>query len=213
MLSLQELKQIVKAPCQGRKTPTAKDLRKYDIAVIRKKLNRDTEISVYHNGYVLYEVSGSATVFPLHTCKEYMYEGCSIEERVFAKESWYLRLMLEGEDRLERNQQAKEHNKVVSYSAESDEWRILETEDCVLERLIRKEMVEELLSSLTESQRMVVCQYFLHQKTQNQISGELGITVPAVSRILSRAIQRLRRTHPDLKRAGISQCRKTKGEL
>lgn len=205
MLSLQELKQIVKAPCQGQKTPTAKDLRKYGIAVIREKLNRDTELTVYHNGYVLYEVSGSATVFPLHLCKGYMYEVCGIDERVFDKESWYLRLMLEGEDRIERNQQAKEHNKVVSYSAESEEWGILEAEDYVLERIIKKELMEELLSLLTESQRMVVRQYYLYQKTQNQISGELGITVSAVSRILSRAIQRIRRVHPDLSRNGISQ--------
>ena len=213
MLSLQELKQIVKTPCQGQKTPTAKELRKHGIAVIRQKLNKDTELSVYHNGYVLYEVSGSATVFPLHSCKEYMYEVCNIEERVFEHESWYLRLMLEGEDRLERNQQAKEHSKAVSYSAESEEWGVLETDDCVLERMIRKERVEELLSSLTKSQRMVVSQYYLYQKTQNQISGDLGITVSAVSRILSRAIQRLRRLHPDIKSTGISQSRKMRGDL
>lgn len=212
MLSLQELKRIVKAPHQGQKTPTAKDLREYGIVVIQERLNKEMKLSVYYNGYVLYEANGAATVFPLHSCKEYMYEGCSIEEKVFEKESWYLRLMLEGEDRLERNQHVKEHNKVVSYSAESEEWGVLETEDCILERMLRKETVEEILSILTEPQSNVVRQYFLYQKTQNQISGELGITVPAVSRILSRAIQRVRRTYPELNRVSICRYGNIQGE-
>ncbi|WP_277406662.1 sigma-70 family RNA polymerase sigma factor [Lacrimispora xylanisolvens] len=95
---------------------------------------------------------------------------------------------------MSRNCETREQERTVSYSALSEEWQVLETREVsALERLIHKETVSEILAILTNQQRMVICRFFLEQKTQRQISRELGITAPAVSRILSRAIQRARR--------------------
>ena len=40
-------------------------------------------------------------------------------------EPWYVRLALEGEDRLERNQRAKEQESTVSYNAISEGWEAM----------------------------------------------------------------------------------------
>lgn len=200
MLTLQELKQIVEVPVPGQKIPTARKLRTSGVLTAREKLNRETMITAYQSGYTLYENGGFATVFPVHSCREYQYDSGDqtfrIAEGLFDQEAWYLRLILEGEDRLYRNREARERERTVSYSAFSEEWQVMETaEVSVLEQLLQREMVSEILEILTEQQRIVICRFFLEQKTQYQISKELGITAPAVSKVLSRAIRRVRRNY------------------
>lgn len=199
MLTLKELKQIADAPIQGQRSPTAKSLRESRAILVRERID-DGEITVFQNGYVLYSAGGYTTVFSIHSCKEYMYETNSntfcIQEQYFDKQAWYVRLVLEGEDRLSRNCQAKESNRIVSYSSISEEWHIMNNEnDLALERMIREETLEELFVPLTEQQRIVILQYYFHQKTQEQIAIELGVSVPAVSRLLTRAIQRLQKKY------------------
>lgn len=203
MLTLQKLKQIVEVPVPGQKIPTARKLKTSGVITAREKVNQETKIVVYQNGYALYEVGGYATVFPIHLCREYRYDSedkrYHIAECLFEQEPWYLRLILEGEDRLNRNRETREQERTVSYSKLSEEWRVMETREVsVLERLILGETVSEILEILTNQQRVVICRLFLEQKTQCQISRELGITAPAVSRILSRAIKRVRRNYPCL---------------
>ncbi len=196
MLTLQELKQIVAVPVPGQKIPSAKNLIESGKIVARKSLDPDTEITAYENGYALYSACLATTVFPIHQCGEYQYDTeknpCSIEDKFFEKENWYLRLVLEGEDRLYRNQEAKERKKTISYSAVSEEWKIMgEEKDSLLERMVWKETKAELLAILTMKQRIAVCGFFLGQKTQEQIAEEMGVTISAVSKILTRAIRRM----------------------
>ena len=54
---------------------------------------------------------------------------------------------------------------------------------------------------LTERQRqMIQCIYF-QQKTQKEVSHELGITVPAVSKCISQAMQKMRNNSDNSARA------------
>lgn len=198
MLTLQQLKQIVDVPDQERKTPTAKKLRESGSVIAKTRLEKNVEITVYRNGYVLYQVDRRATVFPITLCQEYLYEkgdlAIRIPEKFFEQEIWYMRLVLEGEDRLTWNEEVREQTRNISYSAISEEWSVLgDTAESALEYLMKQETVEELLSLLTERQRVVVRQFYLHQKTQKQIAQELKITAPAVSVILSQALRRLRK--------------------
>ena len=68
-----------------------------------------------------------------------------------------------------------------------------DTTESVLERLLRHETVEEMLQILTEKQKIVVQRYFLQEKTQLQISKELGISRVAVRDTLLRAICKIRK--------------------
>lgn len=197
-MTLQQLKQIVDVPAPGRRNPTMKKLKESGKAVIHEKLEGDTEITVYKNGYVLYCVGRAATVFSVHSCGEYLYDERdkphSIDRSMFEQEVWYLRLVLEGEDRLWSNQEAKQWRNTVHYQAVPEEYRITTYEENpILTRVIHEETITELLEVLTKPQREVISRFFLYQKSQKQIAGELGVSMPAVSQKLSRAIGRIKR--------------------
>ena len=119
MLTLQELKQVVSNREERRKVPSAKYLRENDVAVAKQRLMDCAEIIAYQTGYVLYCVGDYATVFPLFTCRDYVYEAerkiAVVEENFFDDQPWYVRLILEGEDRLWRNRETREHNNCISY--------------------------------------------------------------------------------------------------
>ncbi|MDC7291815.1 sigma-70 family RNA polymerase sigma factor [Blautia schinkii] len=197
-MTLQQLKQVVDVPGSERRNPTMRRLKESGKAVVHKKFDGNTEITVYKNGYVLYRVGCAATVFSVHSCGEYLYHESDkpykIDEAMFEHEEWYLRLVLEGEDRLWSNQEAKQLRNTVHYRSVPEECRNeVNEEDPVLARVIQEETITELMEVLTEQQRDVIRRFFLYQKSQKQIAGELGVSMPAVSQKLSRAIQRIQR--------------------
>ncbi len=76
MLTLRELRNMVEvAEVEGR-VPSVKALLEADIPIAVKEIvGEQTEIVVYRNGFVFYRVGNRATVFPLHPCREYIYES------------------------------------------------------------------------------------------------------------------------------------------
>lgn len=197
MLTLQELKQISEMPKYSEKLPTAKQLRESGLVTAKERIGVDTEILAYRNGYVLYRVGNHATVFPVHTCGDYLYlegnKAIRLSEQFFGGKEWYLRLVLEGEDRLNRNHEAKEQSRSVSYHAISEDWAAMENpEKSALECFLAKETVSEMLQFLTERQRYVMERYYLQEETQEQISKELGVSQQAVSAVISQAVRSIR---------------------
>lgn len=206
MLTLVELKGITEIPERRIKMPTAKNLRETGRAVAEKKLENNTWITVYQNGYALYHACGHSTVFSIHTCGAYLYVSSGISsylpEQFFEKEPWYVRLVLEGEDRLDRNQRAKEQERNVSYNAISEEWEVMGNErENPLESLVERESRKEILRCLTERQKAAVSLCFFQQKSRKEAAKELGISSPAVSTILSQAARRLRKKYHFLNHA------------
>lgn len=204
MLTLAELKHFMPVPVLEQNYPTAKYLKTHGTIFVSKSIATNVKISVYQNGYAIYEISGLATVFSVWDCQNYRYEmeQNEISEQWFEKEAWYLRLILEGEDRINRNLEARQQRKSISYSAVSEEWEVLSSlEVTVLETTIRKETMQELLVLLTDRQKEVILQYFWEQKSQSEIAEKLGISHAAVSKILTRAIARLRKKCMEWKEA------------
>ncbi len=201
MLTLQELKQIAVVPGLGVKLPTAKQLRTSRSAIAQERLGLDSEISAYQSGYVLYQVGKHFTVFPLHSCGDYLYlaDGKTVilPERFFENREWYLRLVLEGEDRLNRNHEEKERSWNISYSAISENWMAMENRtESMLEHLTKQETVAEILEILSARQKYVIQKYYLQEETQEQISKELGISQQAVSAMISQAVRSIRKNYP-----------------
>lgn len=201
MLTLQELKRITDMPENQGKLPTARHLRKSGTVIVRGQFGRETEIAVYQNGCVLYQAGKYSTVFSLQSCGDYFYisEGNAVHlpEQFFDKERWYLRLVLEGEDRLNRNCEERERRWKVSYSAISEDWSAMENlTESALEQLAKQEIVEEILEGLTERQRYIIQKYYLQEETQEQISNELGISQQAVSLTISQSISSIRKNYP-----------------
>ena len=201
MLTLQELKRITDIPKNQGKLPTARQLRESGVVITKERLGGETEISVYQDGFVLYQTGKYSTVFPLHSCGEYFYisDGNTVHlpEQFFDREKWHLRLVLEGEDRLGRNCEERERSRNVSYNAVSEDWAAMaDLSEPAIEQLARQETVEEIMQMLTEKQKTVVCGYYLQEKTQGQIAEELGISRHAVRDSLIHAVSKIRKKYP-----------------
>lgn len=201
MMTLQELKRIVDVPGFGVRLPTPKQLRTSRLVIAQERLGLDSEISAYQSGYGLYQVGKHFTVFPLHSCGDYLYlaDGKTVilPERFFENREWYLRLVLEGEDRLNRNHEEKERSWNISYSAVSENWMAMENRtESMLEHLTKQETVAEILEILSARQKYVIQKYYLQEETQEQISKDLGISQQAVSAVISQAIRSIRKNYP-----------------
>ena len=55
----------------------------------------------------------------------------------------------------------------------------------------------EVMNLLTERQRQMIQRIYFQQQTQKEVSHELGITVPAVSKCISQAMQKMRNNSDD----------------
>ena len=114
MLTLRKLKEMVESPKKGEKKPSCKSLREGKCPVVAQKIIQnevgEVTITVYKNGYVVYQAQNRVTVFPIEDISGYRYSsvagngyGCDLKESYFEEAEWYLRFVLRGEDRLSIN--------------------------------------------------------------------------------------------------------------
>ena len=197
MLTLQDLKWIVKEPKTGEKVPTARYLLERGEQIVSMENGRGVQLLAFREGYALYRVGKYTTVFPVYSCGDYYYENegqkICVDADFFEGQEWYVRLLLEGEDRLAKNRDSYCKGRVVSYHAVSEEWFLLASPALLpLEQLIEKEKILELMGMLTERQKDIVITYFYYGKTQWEIAKELGIAQPTVSQTLMSALRRMR---------------------
>lgn len=75
MLTLQDLKWIVKEPEIGKKVPTARYLLEQGEQVVSMENGGEVQLLVFREGYVLYRIGKYTTVFPVHSCRDYCYEN------------------------------------------------------------------------------------------------------------------------------------------
>lgn len=201
MMTLKELKNLVKPADPKKRVPCAVSLKQSGARIVaREAIGLDTDITVYANGYVLYQEGDRTTVFPLHTCNGYGYESVTGQEKVFRSdffdnENWYVRLLMEATDRMERNQEKvlSNHN-VFAYESYSEGWEGLKDPQVgILELLVEREMVRDLMSVLTEKQRKAVTLYYLENMKQEDICAEMGVTQQSVCEMIKRAVAAMRK--------------------
>ena len=113
-ITLKELKKMVPVASEFKRVPGLKKILEDGIEVVlRKQMEHHAEVVVYKNGYVSYHAHERYTVFALHNCTHYHYESQGNEHQTiphnhFEDMEWHIRLVLEGEDRLVRNIEARE---------------------------------------------------------------------------------------------------------
>lgn len=202
MLTLKELKKVVKAANMTKRVPSAKALETEEI-VVKEILSAECDITVYANGYVLYREGGKKTVFPLHSCKAYEYvdvkEDKSImDEEFFDNENWYIRLLMEATDRMEMNQtKVKSNHRIISYSDLVDDRSILIDPSLdILDQYVEKEMIRDLLGCLTVRQKEIVQLFYFEEMNQKKIADYLGIRQQSVCEMLQRALSVMKK-HAD----------------
>ena len=199
MLTLKELKKIVKVADMEKRIPSVKSLKEHKV-VVKEMINADTTISVYDHGYVLYTAGNQSTVFPLHSCDDYEYVSVTGDNKEFNKEffdneNWYIRLLMEAEDRMAYSQSKISTNHgVFSNSDVTDDAEIMRgsSKDFV-DDVIAREILNALIKELTERQKMVLNLVYFEEMRQQDVADYLGIKQQSVNALLNRALKTMKK--------------------
>lgn len=199
MLTLKELKKIVKVADVEKRIPSVKSLKEHKV-VVKEMINADTTISVYDHGYVLYTAGNQSTVFPLHSCDDYEYVSVTGDNKEFNKEffdneNWYIRLLMEAEDRMAYSQRKISTNHgVFSNNDVTDDAEIMRgsTKDFV-DDVIDREILHALIKELTERQKMVLNLVYFEEMRQQDVADYLGIKQQSVNDLLNRALKTMKK--------------------
>lgn len=199
MLTLKELKKIVKVADMAKRIPSVKSLKEHKV-VVKEMINADTTISVYDHGYVLYTAGNQSTVFPLHSCDDYEYVSVTGDNKEFNKEffdneNWYIRLLMEAEDRMAYSQSKISTNHgVFSNSDVTDDAEIMRgsSKDFV-DDVIDREILNALIKELTERQKTVLNLVYFEEMRQQDVADYLGIKQQSVNDLLNRALKTMKK--------------------
>lgn len=199
MLTLKELKKIVKVADVEKRIPSVKSLKEHKV-VVKEMINADTTISVYYHGYVLYTAGNQSTVFPLHSCDDYEYVSVTGDNKEFNKEffdneNWYIRLLMEAEDRMAYSQSKISTNHgVFSNSDVTDDAEIMRgsSKDFV-DDVIDREILNALIKELTERQKTVLNLVYFEEMRQQDVADYLGIKQQSVNDLLNRALKTMKK--------------------
>lgn len=199
MLTLKELKKIVKVADMEKRIPSVKSLKEHKV-VVKEMINADTTISVYDHGYVLYTAGNQSTVFPLHSCDDYEYVSVTGDNKEFNKEffdneNWYIRLLMEAEDRMAYSQSKISTNHgVFSNSDVTDDAEIMRgSSKDIVDDVIDREILHALIKELTERQKMVLNLVYFEEMRQQDVADYLGIKQQSVNDLLNRALKTMKK--------------------
>ena len=189
MLTLKELKKIVKVADVEKRIPSVKSLKEHKV-VVKEMINADTTISVYDHGYVLYTAGNQSTVFSLHSCDDYEYVSVTGDNKEFNKEffdneNWYIRLLMEAEDRMAYSQSKISTNHGVFSNSDV-------TDDFV-DDVIDREILNALIKELTERQKTVLNLVYFEEMRQQDVADYLGIKQQSVNDLLNRALKTMKK--------------------
>lgn len=104
-------------------------------------------------------------------------------------------MALKGEEQIEANLMNRKGDRrgIRQYEDDWEHIRVEEELPDVLEAIVQRDMLSELLDCLTERQREVVTSYFFDELTQQQIADKLGVSQRAVAYHMEAALKRLRK--------------------
>ena len=209
-MTLQELLVSIPKAAKVERVPSVAQLAKEASPVVTDTLDADTSVTVYSNGYVLYQRGQWVTVFPLHDCMDYSYKNSNEQSHIpyseFCDQPWQVRVLMEGYDRMDHNCDRRREGRAVSIDIDNNQKGWIELSDMgagdALRMIIeREEKAEELemlrrnLSSLTEKQKKVLTLCVVHGKTRMEVAAEMGTTHQAVTDCLKKSLRRLRKLY------------------
>lgn len=200
-LTFRQLREMV-GNGAGHKTPTARQLRESgEEPVAVREIGPDGSLSVYPGGYAVYSNGSGTTVVSIGECGEYTYrfhggeDGLPTESRLLLDgDDWSIAVALKGEEQIEANLMNRKGDRKGGRQYE-DDWEHIRVEEeipDVLDAIVQRDMLSELLDCLTERQREVITAYFFDGLTQQQIADKLGIAHQVVDRTLKAALKKMK---------------------
>lgn len=198
-VDIKRTEKIVKVADVEKRIPSVKSLKEHKV-VVKEMINADTTISVYDHGYVLYTAGNQSTVFPLHSCDDYEYvsvtgDNKELNKEFFDNENWYIRLLMEAEDRMAYSQSKISTNHgVFSNSDVTDDAEIMRgsSKDFV-DDVIDREILNALIKELTERQKTVLNLVYFEEMRQQDVADYLGIKQQSVNDLLNRALKTMKK--------------------
>lgn len=204
-MTLKELQNKIEKT-MGKDLPTAAYLRAGNSPIVAsRELDGGTKLSVYQNGFALYQTEGGSTVFRVDYCGGYTYFGrneqTELSEDFFADTDWWVRLLMEGEDRLTHNRNIKAERHESLFEGDSEAfYNICGTEQPMHEEIMERDRIDAMLSILTVRQRELVTLYYIDGLGIKEIAKVCGISFQAVSIALSESRKKFEKNREKIKK-------------
>ncbi len=204
-MTLKELQNKIEKT-MGKDLPTAAHLRAGSSPIVAsRELDGGTKLSVYQNGFALYQTEGGSTVFRVDYCGGYTYFGrneqTELSEDFFADTDWWVRLLMEGEDRLTHNRNIKAERHECLFEGDSEAfYNICGTEQPMHEEIMERDRIDAMLSILTVRQRELVTLYYIDGLGIKEIAKVCGISFQAVSIALSESRKKFEKNREKIKK-------------
>ena len=198
--SFRQLKSFVGSTA-GQKLPGVKTLRESGSEIVFVFEHGDVTLTVYSNGYFIYECFGKETVSAVDRCKQIIYkyqdgEIRKIEEPEFRDGPCLIPLLMSGDERVSRNLDCYEwYWNEFSLSNTDENWTEEARTESPEENWLNREHfteVHDALEVLTKRQRQVVQLYFVEELTFVQIAKLLNLSYSTIHEALRTAMERLR---------------------
>ena len=203
-ITLRELKAMIDTVAE-KKLPTFKTLMEMNPVAVAQTTVNGAKLTAYENGYAVYEVDSAHTVMAVDRCGDYRYDFTDgthqiVPAETFEDAEWSLRLLMEGEKRMEHNlSKTAAKYEEVSLECDGSDWSaaimvdFLDEDNAVMLADAELRQLYAAMSKLTERQLEVVQLYFYKGMNQEEIGEELGISQVAVTRCITRAVKILRK--------------------
>lgn len=203
-ITLHELKEKIDAVLE-KKLPSFKALMEMKPMAVAQTTVDDASLTVYQNGYAVYEMDDAHTVIAVDRCGDYRYDFTDgtyqvVPAEIFEETEWSVRLLMEGERRMEHNRNNRTaETENVSLECDGSDWSAAVMVDFLdednAEMLADRELrrLYAAMSKLTERQSEILQLYFYKGMNQYEIAEELGICQQSVNRIMNQAVKRLRK--------------------
>ena len=126
-ITLRELKTKIDTVVE-KKLPTFKTLMEKEPMAVAQTMVNGAKLTAYENGYAVYEVDGSHTVMAVDRCNDYRYDFTDgtyevIPAEAFEDVEWSVRLLMEGERRMEHNLNKRvADSENVSLECDGSDW-------------------------------------------------------------------------------------------
>ena len=200
MREFRELKEAV-GKTTGKRLPTAKELRECGADVLFMFEHGDVTITVYLNGFFVYECYGKETVFAVDRCREIIYktpdgEIMRLKEKEFSDGPCIVPLLIRGDDRIVSNiDRYERYWTEFSMNEIDDRWKESEGSQSAEDELLHQESLERIIAemkSLTQRQRDVVRLYCCEGMSQYEIADVLHLKRTSVQYALNTGMKRLK---------------------
>lgn len=203
-ITLRELKTKIDVVTEKKLPKYAQLMEQNPVAVAQTSVNGAT-LTAYQNGYAVYEMDGAHTVMAVDRCGDYRYDFNDgtyqvVPAEVFEEAEWSLRLIMEGERRMEHTRSViNSNNEEFMLSNDGSDWcevamvDFMEAENA--EMLADQELrrLYAAMGKLTERQKEIIELYYFKGMTQQEIADELGIARPVVAKSMKASLNKLKK--------------------